>query len=58
MQALEVGRPGRLAAGLECEVDGGGADGRGQVLEHLVVLVRVRVRVRVRLPLPHPYHYH
>ena len=37
---LEVGSPWRLPAGLEREVDGGGADGRGQVLEHLVVLQR------------------
>eukprot|EP00964_Phaeocystis_antarctica_P158179 scaffold128693_cov68-Phaeocystis_antarctica.AAC.17 len=39
---LEVGGPGRSpsATGHECEVDGGGADKRGQVLEHLVVLQR------------------
>eukprot|EP00964_Phaeocystis_antarctica_P081025 scaffold50644_cov69-Phaeocystis_antarctica.AAC.3 len=37
---LEVGSPGRLAPGRKCEVNGGGADKRGQVLEHLVVLQR------------------
>ena len=29
--------PGRLPVGLECEVDGGGADDRGLVLEHLIL---------------------
>jgi len=29
--------PGRLPAGLECEVDGGGADDRGLILKHLVL---------------------
>jgi len=34
--AARCAHPGRLPAGLECEVDGGGADDRGPVLEHLI----------------------